>query len=103
MADIILPESLPEEVKFANVLKDVIRQWTTLSPMPIEDIVASLAFTTGYAIGNRPRDDRVRIPTRKLREMAVERLDRGIDAAVEVNGKSSIIMPTNNNKLGVVE
>lgn len=99
-----VPDELPEESKLANIIRDVIQQWTRISPMSIEEIVQALAFTTGYAIANRPKADRKRISTKFLRQMAGDRLDRGIAAAEASNGEMQIILPSANvNKIGTVQ
>ena len=107
MAQLFLPPSssqVEDAAKLTVALSDVIRQWTTISPMTIEDIVASVAFTAGYAIGNRPDPDKIRLPTRKLRELAIDRLDKGIEQAKTANGGSTIVIPgANGNNIGVVK
>lgn len=68
---------------------------TMISPMPIDDIVGVLAFTTGAAIGNQPNKAIYR--TKDLRQMAVANIDHAIDAALKAQQSSSLILPANIN------
>lgn len=67
---------------------------TMISPMPIDDIVGVLAFTTGAAIGNNPNKAIFR--TKDLRQMAVANIDHAIDAALKAQ-QSPLILPANFN------
>lgn len=104
MALDVIPEEIGKVAQLANVYRDVTFQFTKIQPMTIEEVVEAIAFTCGYAIGNRWADDQKRLDTKRLRLMAVDRLDKGIDQAKADNGKVSIIMPVaNKNKISLVK
>lgn len=105
MPDLVIPEEAPATAKLTNVLRDVVREFTRMQPMQIEEIVECLAFTTGFAIGNRPIQQGKLTNDKILRNLAVDRLDKGLDAGRTNRGAMSIIMPSaeNTNRVGALK
>lgn len=65
-----------KRVQLAGAFGRTIQQFTTHTPMPIEDLLDALTFTAGHALAQKSAQQ---FSTKKrLREIAIAALDRGI-------------------------
>lgn len=75
------------QARLMDAVGQAVQLHTMTSPMPIEEIVAVLAFAVGGAIGQTNK----RLTKSELRRMAVQNIDNGIDAVSGSGGR--ILLP----------
>lgn len=63
------------QAQLMEAIGEAMKTFTTKTPMPLEDIVAVLSYTTGKAISHAARSIST---TDELRRMAHSNIDRGI-------------------------
>lgn len=73
-----------------KAINRTIGEFTTHTPLAVEQIVVCLGYVTGRAIGHIDG----RNPRRIIRDAVHANIDHGIDVTIQKSGASSIIMPT---------
>jgi hypothetical protein len=73
-----------------HAINMTIQEFTTHTPMSVEQIVICLGYVTGRAIGHiEGRNNR-----RVIKQAVDANMETGIDQTIQANGTASIIMPT---------
>jgi dienelactone hydrolase len=75
-------------VRLATQIQMTIQQFTMVSPMTADDVIAVMGFCIGGAIANAPQNHTVR----ERRQMAVANIDHGLNAFLAAP-KSNLIFP----------
>lgn len=76
--------------RLMQAIGEVIQKHTTATPMAIDEIVGVLGFCAGAAIVSGCQSNNVR---RRMREVAFDNVDNGMDAMRRAVTGSSLILP----------
>jgi hypothetical protein len=73
-----------------KAINQTIQQFTTHTPMSVEQIVICLGYVTGRAIGHIEGRNNRRI----VKQAVDANMEVGIDQTIQANGTAAIVMPS---------